>query len=189
MSATALAMGTERDVEIAAAIRDRTHHRALAMMTRELGPALGRFCAAILGNRAEAEEAAQDALIEALRAMSGFRGESAVRTWLFAIARRICFRRLKRRRHREALLHVVSAVEVPSPDSPLDEAARTELFRRLQQAMETLPLEERELLALRYQADLTYEEAAEVCGISPDAARKRASRAFAVLRDRLGGDP
>ena len=47
-----MAMSTERDVEIAAAIRDRTHHRALAMMTRDFGPALVRFCTAFLGNQA-----------------------------------------------------------------------------------------------------------------------------------------
>jgi len=187
MGATALAMDMERDVEIAAAIRDRTHHRALAMMSREFGPALGRFCAAFLGSSAEAEEAAQDSLLSALRAMPGFRGESAVKTWLFAIARRICIRRRRRRMHREALLRVVSVTDVPAPDTPLDEAARTELVRRLQAAVASLPEEEREVLALRYQADLTYEEAAEVCGIKPDAARKRASRAFAALREKLGG--
>jgi RNA polymerase sigma-70 factor (ECF subfamily) len=187
MGATALAMGTERDVEIAAAIRDRTHHRALAMMTRDFGPALARFCTAVLGNQAEAEEAAQDALIEALRAMPSFRGESAVRTWLFAIARRMCVRRARRRRHREALLRVVSVTELPSPDTPLDDVARTELYRRLETAVASLAEDEREVLALRFQADLTYEEAAEVCGISPDAARKRASRAFATLREKLGG--
>jgi RNA polymerase sigma-70 factor (ECF subfamily) len=187
MGATALAMNMERDVEIAAAIRDRTHHRALAMMSREFGPALGRFCAAYLGNQAEAEEAAQDALIEALRAMPSFRGESAVRTWLFAIARRMCIRRRKRRAHREALLRVVAVTELPSPDTPLDDAARAELLRRVEAAVASLPDEEREVLALRFQADLTYEEAAAVCGIQPDAARKRASRAFAALRERLGG--
>ena len=180
-------MSTERDVEIAAAIRDRTHHRALTMMARDFGPSLARFCAAYLGNQAEAEEAAQDALIEALRAMSSFRGESAVRTWLFAIARRICIRRRKRRQHREAILRVVSVVDLPSPDTPLDDAARTELFRRLDTAVASLADEEREVLTLRFQADLTYEEAAEVCGITPEAARKRASRAFSTLRARLGG--
>jgi RNA polymerase sigma-70 factor (ECF subfamily) len=187
MGATALAMNMERDVEIAAAIRDRTHHRALAMMSREFGPALGRFCAAYLGSSAEAEEAAQDSLIESLKAMASFRGESAVRTWLFAIARRICIRRRKRRQHREAILRVVSVTEVPPPDTPLDDVARAELLRRLDTAMASLPDEEREVLALRFRADLTYEEAAQVCGIQPDAARKRASRAFAALREKLGG--
>jgi RNA polymerase sigma-70 factor (ECF subfamily) len=189
MGATALAMTGERDAEIAAAIRDRTHHRALAMMARAFGPGLARFCGAILGSPAEAEEAAQDALIEALRAMPAFRGESAVRTWLYAIARRLCVRRLRRRRHGEAILRVVAVTDLPSPDTPLDDAARTEVLGRVRDALLTLPIEEREVLALRFQADLTYEEAADVCGITPEAARKRASRAFAALRERLGGTP
>jgi RNA polymerase sigma factor (sigma-70 family) len=77
--------------------------------------------------------------------------------------------------------------ELPSPDTPLDDVARNELYRRLETAVAALAEDEREVLALRFQADLTYEAAAEVCGISPDAARKRASRAFASLREKLGG--
>lgn len=182
-------MKIDRDVEITVAIRDRMHHRALSLIARGIGPSLGRYCLTLLGSREEAEDAAQDALIEALGAMPAFRGEASVRTWLFAIARRVCARRLERRRRRGELLAAVAPVESDPPATPLDEAARGELLVRLRRALVGLSPEERDVLALRYGADLDYEEAAAVCGISPEAARKRASRAFATMRQRLGNLP
>lgn len=188
-AAGALAMQIDRDVDIAVAIRGGSHNQALAMMARAMGESLGRFCGAILGSRPDAEEAAQDALIEALGAMTAFRGESSVRTWLFAIARRVCARRIAQRRRRGALFHLV-VVEAERPEGDaVDEAVRAETIRRVRRALLALPGEDRDMIVLRYAADLTWEEAAEACGLTPQAARKRASRAFAVMRETLGDLP
>ncbi|MDH5493527.1 MAG: RNA polymerase sigma factor, partial [Myxococcales bacterium] len=60
---------------IGAQIRQGFHREALAACAREHGAALGRMCMALLGSQAEAEEASQEALLSAYRAMSSFRGE------------------------------------------------------------------------------------------------------------------
>ncbi|WP_395146318.1 RNA polymerase sigma factor [Armatimonas sp.] len=56
-------------------------------------PLLFRLCLAILGNRADAEDAAQETLLAAIRALPKFRGDAQLSTWLVRIARNICTKR------------------------------------------------------------------------------------------------
>jgi RNA polymerase sigma-70 factor, ECF subfamily len=56
-------------------------------------PLIFRLCLAILGNRADAEDAAQETLLAAIRALPKFRGDSQLSTWLVRIARNICTKR------------------------------------------------------------------------------------------------
>ncbi|HUS67128.1 MAG TPA: sigma factor, partial [Kofleriaceae bacterium] len=74
-------------------IRDGKHREAAGMCARTHGAALGRLCMALLGSQAEAEEAVQETLLAACRAMGDWRGDGTVRAWLFGIARRQCARR------------------------------------------------------------------------------------------------
>ena len=88
---------------------------ALALCAREHGGAVGRFCMALLGDQAEAEEVLQEALLAAYDGFGELRGE-AVRPWLFGIARRMCARRLAKRTRRAGKLRLVhDAAEQGAP--------------------------------------------------------------------------
>lgn len=180
------------DSSIAEAIRDGEHRRALIALAEHYGASIGRLCAAMLGDRGEAEELTQEILLQAHAAMPGFEGRSTVRRWLYGITRRSCSRALRRRRRRGEL-HA-SAIreeqllreEDASPDRQLIAAREA---ARLRQALDTLSEGRREVLLLRYVSGLSYREIGAICGIREDAARQRAAAGLRKLRRQLGPAP
>ncbi len=189
MGAQSLAIDTERAASApptdptAALIARGEHREALSRCAVEHGPSLGRLCMAFLGSQAEAEEAAQEALIAAYDAMPSYRGEGSVRAWLFGIARRVCARRVETRVRRENRLRLVGPEEsAPGAEALL--AARQDAHR-VRGALEQLKPTEREAVVLRFDAELSYAGIAQACGIDEPAARKRVSRALDRLRRAL----
>lgn len=176
-------MGTGGDA-IRTKIDGGAYREAVALCCREHGAALGRLCMAWLGSQAEAEEAAQETLVAAYRAMASYRGEASVRAWLFGIARKICARRLGQRLRRGERLRLVRPQEEAESD-PEQDLAVARRAERIRAALNDLKPTEREAVVLRYQAGLSHREVAEACGIDEATARKRASRALAHLRSLL----
>lgn len=156
-------------------------HEAVGLAARHHGARLGRFCMALLGNAAEAEEAVQDAFVASFDAFATYRGEGSVRSFLFGIARHVCAKKLAmrvRRDRRLALVHDADAVD--TPHELVERRARAHRMRLL---LEDMRPTEREALLLRYEAELSFQEVSEVLGIDEPTARKRVSRALARLRE------
>jgi len=172
---------------IATMIGQGRHRDAIAACATEHGAAIGRLCMALLGSQAEAEETAQEVLIAAHRAMTKYRGEGSVRSWLFGIARRKCARKLETRIRRERRLRLVHDAEgeVELPDRTVELRRRAD---RVRAALERLKPSERDAVVLRYQAGLPYREIGEACGIDEAAARKRVSRALARMKGLLSDE-
>jgi RNA polymerase sigma-70 factor (ECF subfamily) len=107
--------------------------------------------------------------------------------WLYAVARNLhvsyCRSRLVEESHAGDLFGLWPSGTWRS--SPFDETAATEFERRLESAIASLPAWSREVLLLVAVEGLRPAEAAEVCGITPDALRQRLSRARAQLAGRL----
>ena len=162
---------------IIALIRDGRHRDALATCARTHHGVLGRLCMALLGSQADADEAVQETLMRAHRAMASYRGEGTIKAWLCGIARHVCAHVLETRRRSRELLEVV-----PEAGEPTDAFAARRRARVLRDALGKLKPSEREPLVLRYVADLSHKEIANACGIDETAARKRISRALARLR-------
>ncbi len=160
------------------------HHReAVAAAARTYHQVLGRLCMALVGSQADADEAVQETLLRAHRAMATYRGEGSVKAWLCGIARHVCAHTLETRRRGRELLEVV----------PVDGEARDafEVRRRarsIRDALDKLKPSERDVLVLRYVADLSHREIAAACGVDEAAARKRISRALARLRTVMPGE-
>jgi len=173
--------------ELAELIRDGAYRDAVALAAREHGAALGRLCMSLLGSQAEAEEAAQEALIAAFDSMHSYRGEGSVRAWLMGITRRICARRIETKVRQEKKLRLVydAGSESQLPDEVVDRRRRA---AQLREALEQMRPSEREALLLRFGSGLSYREVGEACGIDEAAARKRASRAIGRLREILSGE-
>ena len=181
-----MAAGTIAEVSadpVLALVREGRPREALALCAREHGAAVGRFCMALLGDQAEAEEVLQEALLAAYDGFGELRGD-AVRPWLYGIARRMCARRLAKRARRSGKLRLVhDAGERPEgADELLERRQRAQSVRA---ALEELKPSDREALLLRYEAGLSYREVGEVMATGEASARKRASRALARLRDVL----
>lgn len=163
---------------IALLLQEGRHREALAACVRAHGAVLGRLCMALLGSQADADEATQETLLRAHRAMATYRGEGSVKAWLCGIARHVCAHALETRRRGRQLLEVV-----PAPgEASADERARRQHARLVREALSRLKPTEREALVLRYVAGLSHREIAAACNLDEATARKRISRALARLR-------
>jgi RNA polymerase sigma-70 factor (ECF subfamily) len=140
----------------------------------------------LLGNPDLAEDATHDVFLKAFRKLGTFRGDSAIRTWLYRIAINHC-RNLQQSWHQRTMLtNVDEAVferGAARSESPLRILEIKELGQRIQQTLDALPDEYRLLLLLRADEQLSYEEIAELTGQTADAVRgklHRARKAFAA---------
>src|SRR5207244_10932538 len=92
----------------------------------------------MLGNRAEAEELAQEVFLRVHRSVGEFRGEAKLSTWLYAITSRLCLNRLQsgERRHRQTGEEALADVPADDTGGGLE---RTEIEPALRQAIAALP--------------------------------------------------
>lgn len=147
---------------------------------REHGPAVLRFCVARRGPHA-GQDAFQEAMIAALRAYPELRDPGAVRGWLFSIAHRktIDGARADQRQPRPA----GSAEEVELAGPPASSRGVTTPFEDpIWGHVRSLPRKQREAVTLRFLADLTYAEIAQVMDTSEEAARRSAFEGVRRLR-------
>jgi RNA polymerase sigma-70 factor, ECF subfamily len=154
------------------------------------------LCFRMLGDEAEAEDLAQEVFVKAFGAITSFRGESQVGTWLYRIAINLSKNRLKylgRRHHkRSAALEDVAegALSRNAPGTTLGEAvpgpeqalrgSRAE--KRIQTALRSLDSEFRQLLVLRDIEGLSYGEIMQVTGLAEGTVKSRLHRARGALR-------
>jgi RNA polymerase sigma-70 factor (ECF subfamily) len=158
---------------------------ALERLYSDHQPQVYALCRKLLGSAADAEDVAQTVFVRAFRELPRFRGDSAVKTWLYRIAVNESLGALRRRR---------SATE------PLDEclAAGCQgqgcygevIVERLavQAALATLSPDQRTILVLRFWEGLSYEEIAAVMRISLSAVKMRLLRARNEFRRRYQED-
>lgn len=150
------------------------------------GGALLRFAGRQCSSARDAEDALQDGLLAAWRGAGGFRGDAAVRTWLFQVVLHAC-RRRGRRRSGEPDHHTSmdEAEHLASDVAGAEErVAARQQGRALELALEALPAEAREILLLRDVEGLSGAEAAEVLGLGLAAMKSRLHRARLELKER-----
>jgi len=139
----------------------------------------------IARNAADAEEAAQDGFVKAWRALGRFREGAPFRPWLLRIVANEASNR-RRSAGRRASLALRAAAEEPSGGAaPSPEAAVLSAEQRatLLAAVETLPDEQRDVVALRYFLGLSEAEVAETLAIPQGTVKSRTARALERLRE------
>lgn len=140
-----------------------------------------RLCFLYLGDRQLAEDAVQETFIKAYRGFDNYRGESHEKTWLSAIAINTCkdMRRSAWSRHIDSAAALDQLPEQAAPYSEWDDTVT--------QAVMGLEEKYRAVVVLYYYQELTVREIAETLGTTPPAVYKRLQRAYAFLRQELGG--
>lgn len=172
--------------------------RAFEQLMRRHNRRLFRAARSILKDDGEAEDALQEAYLQAFRAMSTFRGEARMSTWLTRIVANEAFGRLRKHARRAAILplhaiddaapEVEAASEAPAMERPDHAMLRDELRRLLESRIDALPDAYRVVFVLRAVEDLSVEETAQSLGLSDGAVRTRFFRARALLREALARD-
>lgn len=158
---------------------------ALEAVLVEAAPITLRFGRRVCGPGADAEDAAQDALISIAEHLGDYEGRAAFSTWVYAIVKSTCSRRRRRLEARSSV--PLEDVGERSDGRSLPEAdlAKHEAVSQLERALDRLDPADREVIALRDIEELSAEDAAQTLGISVGALKSRLHRARAALREAL----
>jgi RNA polymerase sigma-70 factor, ECF subfamily len=165
--------------------------RALAVLVEGYQHCIVSFCAHMLGEMTSGEEVAQNVFLAAYHAMPAFRQHASVRTWVFAIARKQCFKALRDGQRHRSLEHahrdvIAAHVHCAPPPSP-DHHPEAQL-QQVRQSLCKLDQEERALLMMRYDADLALDTIAEILALSKASVRRRLVRALRRLQEVIGDE-
>ncbi|MDZ4684229.1 MAG: sigma-70 family RNA polymerase sigma factor [Planctomycetaceae bacterium] len=140
------------------------------------------FCRNLLRQPADAEDLTQDVFLVAFRKLSSYDADrAAFSTWLLTIARSRCCNRLQQRQP----MNESSEEPLDRGPAPDETLADSEVWNRLDRALEQLPLEQRTAFVLAEIQELPHSEIAEIEGVEVGTVKSRVSRAKARLRDVL----
>ena len=137
------------------------------------------LAARVLGNREDAADAVQEALVRAWLALPKFRGDARFSTWLYRIVVNAAHDVRARRRER-------TTEEPPEPVDPRDRFAEHELSGELQRALGALDEAYRVAVVLYDVLGCSYAEIAEMTGVPEGTVKSRIFRGRAELAERLG---
>ncbi len=161
-------------------------HSAFAALVRSIQRPIYGLCLRLLRSEAEAAEVAQDAFLRAFQNLHRYDDEKPFDLWVMAIARNLCLDILRRRSrmHTEDVDELKDLLPTAAASQEADAIARQERLS-LESAMATLPLEDREVLALYYVQKRTTKEIAVVMGVAPGTIMARLFRAREKIRKQM----
>ena len=148
---------------------------------------LYRFLMRQLRNPALADEFFQDVWQRVIGARTGWKPEAAFSTWLYRIAHNRLNDHWRGLKHRPPAPEDGDerAARIPDPDTPEQALSEFEQRRRLQRAIEDLPDEQRLVVTLRLEQELSLEEIGEITGVGRETVKSRLRYAMDKLRARL----
>jgi RNA polymerase sigma-70 factor (ECF subfamily) len=168
-------------------VKEGTVEQGFENIVEEYGDFVYNLTYRILGNHADAEDAAQDAFLAAYRNFHRFRGESKVSTWLYRIATNAALMKLRKDRNPRTLTQTgYDELQLTSPlEGPEKLALNSELRQHLEEGLELLPSNLKTAVVLKDVQGLSNEEAAKVLDISVSSLKARLHRGRVLLRQHL----
>jgi RNA polymerase sigma-70 factor, ECF subfamily len=171
------------DAMLVRRVLDGDPHAFTTLVDRHAAACL-RFATRMLGDRADAEDATQETLLRAYRALARYEDREAFRTWLFTILVNRCRTAAARRARRGRL--VVVDEEAMGAATVGSEASSVEWRAEIDRALDALEPEQREAFLLKHVEQLGYDEMAEITGAGVSALKMRVKRACERLKLLLG---
>jgi RNA polymerase sigma-70 factor (ECF subfamily) len=199
---SAVSLAAVDDAELGGRVA-RHDHAAFEALMRRHNSRLFRVARAILRDDAEAEDALQDAYLDAYRHIADFRGGAQLATWLTRIVINHALMRLRRRKRDRVVVPFgepgtmepgvepdQAEVDVADEDSesPTGIVLRSEIRRLLERRIDDLPVAFRTVFIMRDVEDMSVQETAECLSVPPATVRTRLFRARALLREALARD-
>ncbi|MFH8259291.1 RNA polymerase sigma factor [Streptomyces roseolus] len=158
---------------------------AFEVLVHRHSPTMLQLAERLMGSRAEAEDAVQDAFVSAWRSLPEYRGEAGFGTWLYRIVTNRCLNLLRARRPAADLDAVAEPAAPEHQSSPVSAAESQAAVRDLAQAMGGLSPEQKVCWVLREIEGQPYETIAQAVGIRPEAVRARVFRARRMLTEAM----
>jgi RNA polymerase sigma-70 factor (ECF subfamily) len=186
----------DRDIELSLVGRLRDGDvAAFDAVHAEFNARLFSFLIRLSRHRDVAEDLLEETWLRLVAHAGHLRPDSRLGPWLFTVARNLHVSYCRSRLLEDSGVASLLALWPFNPDrsSPFEETAANELERRVEAALAALPVRLREVLLLVSVEGLQPSEAAEVCGVTPEAMRQRLSRARVMLaralEDTAGSSP
>lgn len=159
--------------------------QAARVLTMRLTPKVLGYSARMLGDRAEAEDVAQEAMLRLWKIAGDWRqGEAKVTTWLYQVVANLCTDRLRKKR--PVALDTI-AEPVDHSVSVLAGMAQAERHAALQGALDTLPERQKQVMVLRHIEGLSNPQISAIMGISVEAVESLTARGKRALVKVLAG--
>ena len=162
----------------------RGDQRAFRELVDRYLNAITRFALRTLGDRAEAEEVAQETFLRLWTSAAEFEPHATPKTWLYRIARNLCIDRIRKRRTHGQEVELSEEREA-GEDRPSALLLRKQTSARVEEALATLPERQREAITLVHYEGLSGAEACEILAVSAEALESLLARGRRALRERL----
>jgi RNA polymerase sigma-70 factor (ECF subfamily) len=167
-------------------------HRAFEALVKAYGARVYTHVYRLVGNREEAEDLTQETFLRAYRSIASYDPSRPFKNWIYAIATRVAFNALRSSKRRNAAMPIGSRTDTldwREPESPEEgprhSAARSDVKARIANALLALSPQSAALVHMHYYEGMTLREAAEVLGVSAEAAKVAMHRARKRLRELL----
>lgn len=173
------------DDRVLAAAARAGDEAAFETLVRRHGPALYRYARRMTADADAVNDIVQDTFVSAWKQIGTFRGDSSVRTWLFAICARkvVDSHRVKRAIPIDDRL--IEPMAADDDHDPFASASNSAFLEAMEMALSELPPRQRAVWMLREIEGMTFPQIGAVLSLSPDGARGHHHRARATLRQRL----
>lgn len=166
--------------------RDELFHitRAYEELMRRYQRTLFNVCARYLGNERDADDVCQEVMLKVLYGLKNFEGKSKFKTWLYSITYNECITQYRKERRKRRLLDALSLE--PNDEAAEEEPPKTEEKSGLERWLVHVNPIDREILVLRFVAELEFQEIADIMHLGLSATKMRFKRALDRLREKFG---
>lgn len=152
-------------------------HEAFGQLIDRHGAKIVNLAYRMVGNRAEAEDLAQEAFLTAFKALSTFRADSKFSTWLYRIATNKCKDWLRVKRpgmgQQDVDIDETLDIHIAEEQTPERLLSQQQVAQELEQAIQRLPPLYREAFVLKHIEGLSYEEMEAILGVNSDTLKMR----------------
>jgi RNA polymerase sigma factor (sigma-70 family) len=177
--------GVQLDGDVLDLIERREFRAALDALMSRYGVSVYRFCRQMLRDEVLVDDVHQQVFVQAYRDLPRFQHRSALRTWLFGIARHRCLDAIKiqgRRERRFPLDDEPGSCDAAPGPSPLDQLSLAEMSDILEHCLDELAPATKTAVLLRYREGLPFDEMAGLANEKAGTLQARVARALPVLR-------
>ncbi len=176
------------DEELVQRARTELFHvtRAYEELMRRYQRTLFSVCARYLGNDRDADDVCQEIMLKVLYGLKNFEGKSKFKTWLYSITYNECITQYRKDRRKRRLIDALSLD--PQEEASEADAPKAEERGGMERWLAHVNPIDREILIMRFVAELEFQEIADVMDMGLSATKMRYKRALDRLREKFGDE-
>lgn len=160
--------------------------RAYEELMRRYQATLYNVCARYLGNERDADDVSQEIMLKVLYGLKKFEGKSKFKTWLYSITYNECITQYRREKRKKRLMDALSLN--PVEEASEDDAPLIREDRSLDRWLLNVNQIDREIIILRFVAELEFQDIANIMHLGLSATKMRYKRAIDKLKQNYSGE-